>query len=796
MRPARGPLHERLNLLWVVCYCAVAVLGVRLLHVQVIRNVYYSQVAESNRTQIIPQTAPRGRIYDRNGGVIATNRPTFSLIYLPGEAKGPSHLSGLAAGLSKELRRDRDGLLELLKEARREGSAIHLAESLPLKTMFKLSELKTVYPGVDLIVEARRYYPKGAFAGHLLGYLGKMDKRSWRRLKGGGYRVDSWIGQSGLEKRYESVLRGVDGESRMEVNAQGHLKRKLGQIPWKPGGNVHLTLDPRVQEAVEEGLRNSPSGRGAVVALDPRDGSILALASVPDYDPNLFLLPEWGGAKSELTNLPEFNRAISGTYSPGSTFKIIVGAAMLEERRVRPEDRVFCRGWFRLGRRTFRCWQKKGHGWVAWMKGLTHSCDVYFYEMGLRAGGDLIESYARRFRLGAKTGIDLIGEKDGNLFGPEARRARNRGWYDGDTANLSIGQGELLATPIQMAVVIAAVANRGTFWRPYYASKLEYPNGRTVSLDRGEAVGHVALRADTWEALHGALRSVVTDGTGRRVNIPGLAVHGKTGTSQNPLGEDHAWFVAFAGREGEEPSFSVSVLVEHGGHGSSAAGPIARRAIEAAFNLTSARRPPRSRPDQATADRGLPRGSVTERSSEGMPPPDVVGERPASEALGAADRGLPRGNVTEPSGEGMSAPDVVGERPATEAVGTAEGMPPPDIVGERPASEALGAADRGLPRGSAASEALGAADRGLPRGSAASEALGAARGAVELLAESSIQASSPRGGGEPRSGPGPGTASGPIGPLERRARNESPAPDAGRRGVADPETPLIAGEQE
>jgi penicillin-binding protein 2 len=577
-------LQDRLNFLWIAFYAGAVLLGVRLLHVQVIRNVYYARVAESNRTQIIHQSAPRGKILDRRGAVLATNKPAFSLIYLPGQTRDVTRLEGLAASLSQELHEDAEELLKRLKEAHREETAIHLAENIPLKTMFKLSELKTIYPGVDLIVEARRRYPRGAFAGHLLGYMGKMDKRSWRRFRTRGYRVDSWIGKTGIEKRYERRLRGIDGESRMEVDAQGHLKRKIGEAPWNPGANLHLTLDADIQEAVEEGLRNSPSKMGGAVVLDPRNGAVLALASTPDYDPNMFLLPDWEKPKDMLKDLPEFNRAIQGTYPPASTFKMLVGAALFETGKADPKETVFCPGRFKLGRRTFRCWERKGHGRMDWMGALTNSCDVYFYTMGLRAGGRLIEQYTKRFGLGRKTGIGLESENKGNLFGPEARKARKRSWYEGDTVNLSIGQGELLATPVQMAVFAAAIANRGTLWKPFIVSKAVYENGSEEVLEKSEAAGSVDLKEETWDLIHAGMRSVVTSGTGRRVNIPGLEVHGKTGTAENPLGEDHAWFVAFAGPPGEEPTIALSILVQHGGHGSSAAGPIARKALDAAFS--------------------------------------------------------------------------------------------------------------------------------------------------------------------------------------------------------------------
>lgn len=603
----KAAYHDRLDLFWIAFYCAVGVLAVRLVHIQILRNAYFTEVAERNRTQIIYQNAPRGRIYDRNKVELATSRPAFSLIYLPGKNEDGEMLETLAASLAEELHVEKEDTLGTLRDAQRAQTPVHF-ENLPMKSMLKLSELKTIFPGVDLIVEARRAYPFGASTGHLLGYMGKIDKETMRRYRDRGYRADSWIGKTGLESLFEDSLRGADGEMRMEVDAHGRLKRRLTleQSSWSPGGDVHLAIDSRIQLAVEEGLRASPSGQGGAVVLDPRNGDVLALASVPDFDPNVFLMPAWRPERDTLKELPEFNNALSGTYAPGSTFKIITAAALLNDGKVQPQEKVFCPGRFQLGDRTFKCWEKKGHKLQDFLAGLTHSCDVYFYQMGLRAGGAAIERYERLFRIGEKTQIALPGEKGGNLFGPLARRARGKDWYEGDTVNLSIGQGELLVTPIQMAVIIAAVANRGTLWRPHFTQRVEYADGSPAYMQRPEVLGRVELNDTTWDLIQRALENVVEEGTGVAAKIPGITVAGKTGTAQNPHGEDNAWFVAYAGREGEVPSVAVSVLIQHGGHGGSAAAPVARRAIEAAFNIARAPVVPRT-PNKPTGADALPR---------------------------------------------------------------------------------------------------------------------------------------------------------------------------------------------
>jgi penicillin-binding protein 2 len=504
--------------------------------------------------------------------------------------------------LAKELKQDPADLYDRLQQAQREETAIRLAENLPQQTMFRLSELKTIYPGVDLIVEARRYYPYGRFASHLIGYMGKMDARSWKDLKNKGYRPDARIGRIGLEGMFENELRGRDGGIRMEVDAQGRLKRVLERIEWQPGSNIHLTIDATIQKAADDALRTSVTGKGAVVAIDPRNGDILALSSQPDFDPNALLSSDPTIVKNQIAQLPEFNYAISGTYPPGSTFKPIVSAAGLNENRVSPDDTVFCPGHFELGNKRFLCWEHKGHGTVAFLMGLAKSCDVYYYKMGLKMGAGVIERYARMFGLGAPTKVALRGEKGGHMFGPEARAAVGRSWYDGDTVNLSIGQGELLVTPIQMASVAATLANKGTIWRPHYTKKLEYNEGRPEYVQKPERMGSVKLKDSTWELIHHAMRLVVTDGTAHQAIFPGVEVRGKTGTAQNPAGKDHAWFIAWANKPGEESELALAVLVMNGGHGSDVAVPVAHKIIAAAYHIDEGPK----KPAKAAAP-GLPR---------------------------------------------------------------------------------------------------------------------------------------------------------------------------------------------
>jgi penicillin-binding protein 2 len=588
---AAGGRRERLEILWLVIAAAGAALGLRLSQLQILDSAEYRLMAERNASQMIYQAAPRGRIYARpdsehpEGVPLATNQPAFSLIFLPGKGTARQDLEPLARELGRQLGRDPQDLLETLEEAERDKSAARLAENLPTATFFQLSELKTLYPGVDLITEARRYYPFGRFASHLLGFMGKMNPHEWRDRKTKGYRADSRIGKMGLEGAFEDELRGRDGGTQMEVDAQGRLKRELGNIPWEPGSNIHLTIDAAVQKAGDDALRKSITGRGAAVAIDPRTGEILAMSSQPDFDPNALLSTDPEEVKRTSHDLPEFNNAIAGAYPPGSTFKPIVSLAALNEGRITANETFYCPGYLKLGSSIFHCDNHKGHGSIAFLMGLAESCNVYFYNVGLKTGGAAIERYASAFGIGQKTNIALRGEKSGHLFGPETRRKTGKGWYDGDTLNLSIGQGELTVTPLQMAVVAAALANRGKVWRPHYMQKIVYVDGRPDFVQKPELMGQVLAKASAWDLVQKAMEITVSSGTGYSARVPGLIVAGKTGTAQNPHGEDDAWFISYAGRPGEVPSIAIAVLVENGGHGAVAAAPVAKKMILASFGM-------------------------------------------------------------------------------------------------------------------------------------------------------------------------------------------------------------------
>ena len=588
--------NARLKVMMILAAAAGAVIALRLVDIQVLRHNAYLQMAERNRTQVLYQTAPRGRVFTADGVAVASNEPAFSLYYLGGN-KDPEYLERLAYDFAPRLRLPAPLMLEKLQLGAKSGKATLLAENLSTKSTVALQELQLYYPGIYLIEETKRSYPYGGFASHLLGYLGSMDDRAWRtRDLKMGYRLNSKLGKNGIEKKFEKELKGKDGGVSVEVDYRGRVKSIIEDKKWGAGSDVYLTLNFAVQKAAEEGLKNSKTGRGAAVALDTRTGAVLALASAPAFDPNIFVQYSDEENPNQSKKINEYNLAVQGIYPPASTFKIITSAAALEDGHLDVKHKVNCTGHYDSGPRVFKCWGT--HGPVDFFSGMSNSCDVYYYTVASQVGSAAIERIERKFMFGRQTGIDLPGEKAGNLYGP-TRRARNKTyWFIGDTLNLSIGQGELLVTPLKMAQFGAAVASRGNVYRPYYVDKIvSNQTGKTEQVGKTDILQKADLKPETYDLLFKALKYTVDNGTARRVKIKGLDVYGKTGTAQNPHGPDHGWFMAFAGRPGEEPSIAVAVFVEFGEGGSSAAGPIARSMLEAYFGLGAYAPKPRAAED-------------------------------------------------------------------------------------------------------------------------------------------------------------------------------------------------------
>jgi len=569
----------------IVIWCLFSLflaLSSRLFYLQVVRGGYYRDLSEQQRTHVILERAPRGIIYDVAGRVIVGNQTTFVALFYPfSQSKIPT----------KELMEEVKKILPLKNLSAsialgwRTGKVVQLSDKLDRQEMFKLQEQRLAFPGISVVKEERREYKFPEADSHLTGYLSEVTQDELDDLSDEGYKTGDWIGRSGIEQSYNTYLRGQDGGWQIEVDAYGHQTRLVRHIVPKTGNSLHMTIDEKLQEVASEGLAQSSTGRGAVVAIDPRSGAVRAFVSAPGFDPNSSLTKDF--AKYVLDKekkLPLFDRAVQGLYAPGSTFKIVTFSAALAEGGVSPELAYYCPGSFTLGNKTFSCWNKKGHGQMTLIPALANSCDVYFYQLGLKIGPKLMHKYAKDFGLGEKTGIEMPFEKKGLIPEPGWKlKKMNEPWHPGDTVNMAIGQGPLWITPVQMAVFIAAAANGGTVYQPYIVDSVVTPGGEKLYQAAVNKKGEVKMTEDVWKLLHAGLEEVVINGTGHGCYFSNLKVAGKTGTAQNPHGQDHAWFVAYA--PADNPELAIAVIVENGGHGGTAALPIARKMFEAYFQL-------------------------------------------------------------------------------------------------------------------------------------------------------------------------------------------------------------------
>ena len=568
---------------------AVAVMGAflvivgQLWYLQVLEGGHFLDASDKNRIRIRPVAAPRGILFDKNGVPLVDNRPAFTLSLIPREL--PREEQGRDAVLGRVASLLQIPYAELAESITKVPSdsflPVRVRRGLTLEDMAKIEEWKLELPGVIVEVEPQRTYPNSRFAAHLLGYV---REASDEQLKGGRYRRGDMVGQSGLERLLDEFLRGRDGGERIEVDALGRPVRVVQHTDPHPGSQVITTIDRRVQEAAEQAMEGKA---GAVVVMDPRSGDIRALVSTPAFEIDRFTATIDRAAWLRVIQDPEhplLNRAIQSQYAPGSIFKIVVTAAGLQEATIAPMDRMYCNGEFHLGAWTFKDWKEGGHGSVDLQKALAQSCNIFYYQAGLKIGGAAITKYARAFGFGTATGVELGGEKLGLIPQPKGRRKSFQG---GDIVNMSIGQGQVLVTPMQVARFMAAVANGGVLWKPRLVERIERPDRGVLYSDPGQVAGHVELSPAVWAFLRQALWAVVNEGTGIGAKIPGIDIAGKTGTAQMiahskaEKGQDHAWFAAFA--PVRDPEVVVVVLVERGGKGGQVAAPIARRILNAIF---------------------------------------------------------------------------------------------------------------------------------------------------------------------------------------------------------------------
>ncbi|MFQ5597213.1 MAG: penicillin-binding protein 2 [Nitrospiria bacterium] len=568
---------------------------------QVVNEKHYLDLSENNRLRLIETPPPRGRIYDRHGKLLVNNVPSFNLYLV--RADMPAH-ENIVQRLTRFAKIEPGKVLRKLESENGDPyRPIKIKEDLTIREVAQIEGHGLELPGVKIEAEFKRHAVSGMLGAHLLGYVGEITQvqRSMERYQ--GIKAGTIIGQYGVEHTYDAILQGVPGGKRIEVDVLGHERQVVHEKHPQRGDDIYLTLDLRVQKTAEAALNNRP---GAIVAIDPRNGEILAMVSHPSFDPNILSK----GASSEAWKAlledekrPLTNRVIQGQYPPGSIFKIIVGTAVLDMKLADPADQIECKGFIRLGRRDFRDWKVGGHGWVDLRRSLVESCDIYYYEKGRELGVDTIAKYSRMFGLGSPTGIDLSFEKGGLIPTTEwKRRVQNEPWYPGETLSVAIGQGFVSTTPLQLATALAAVIGQGVWHTPHiFLKSREYKTG--VIWERETDAGKsLPVSVQTLRTIRDALTAVVSDerGTGRKARSQIVSIGGKTGTAQvvgrtkimKEVGEksgeipeafrDHAWFASFA--PVDHPEIAVVVLVENGGHGGATAAPIAKRVIESYFN--------------------------------------------------------------------------------------------------------------------------------------------------------------------------------------------------------------------
>lgn len=568
-------------------------------HMQIIKGAYYKRLAENNRVRSVVVQPLRGIIYDRNGEVLARNVPSFNLGLVIADVKDVERtIKKIAplAGLPPE------EIKERIEAARYYDpfSPLIIKEDISMKEVALIESQSWNLPGIVIIVEGRREYPNQTVAAHLIGYVGEITQS---QLKEEGYASEPLgriIGQNGIERVYDGVLRGMVGRKNIEVDAAGHERRVLNGVEPVSGDNIKLSIDLELQKVAEDALGER---RGAVVVLDTDTGEVLALVSHPGFDPNVLSRRLSPGVWQKILKdayHPLNNRAIQGTYPPGSVFKIVMSSAGLEEGYIDSERKISCSGGMQFGRRTFRDWKSGGHGIVDLHKAIAESCDVYFYQLGNRMEIDTISRYASLFGLGELTGIDLPSEKKGLVPSTEWKlEAKKERWYPGETLSVSIGQGYLSVTPLQQAVMVNTVANSGAVVRPRILKGILSDREKRAYEFTPVETRKLHLQGSTLSLVKEALRGVVYDpgGTGGAARSALVDIAGKTGTAQvvgkRMSGDepsrfnDHAWFVAFA--PVKKPEITVAVLVEHGGHGGSAAAPVAKRIIEEYFKNKGSR---------------------------------------------------------------------------------------------------------------------------------------------------------------------------------------------------------------
>ena len=568
-------------------------------YLQVVKGADFALLAENNRLRRIPLPPTRGVVYDRHEQVLASTRPALNLVLV---REGLTDAEGQLRRLESVLGLPYDALSTRLKSmhARPTFEPLLIKEDVQLADIAKVEARREWFPSVEVEESALRNYPDGPAVAHALGYVGEVTETQLAKIADGSLQQGDIVGKSGIERQYDEILRGRRGWNLVTVNSLGRPfgSSQPGRVP-EDGRPLRLTIDQRLQRALVEALAEEV---GSGIFMDPNTGEVLALASTPGYDPNVFTAPVSQTTWTSLLTDPRRplnDRAISSFYAPGSTFKVLMTVVGLETGAINPSSTVFCSGSAVIYGRPFLCWKKGGHGTVDVHRALVHSCNVFYYLLGKKVGIDAITKYAKMFSIGEMTGIDIPGETRGNPPSAEWKeRIRKEPWYPGDTISVSIGQGLLATTPVQMATMISAVANGGLLVRPHLAK------------DSAAAPAKLPVAPSTLALIRDALADVVEEGTATRAQLGPIHVAGKTGTAQVfkksagvdadklPKDErDHAWFVGYA--PAEKPEIAFAIVIEHGGHGGTTAAPVARKVLEVFFEDRLPKPEPEEKPASA-----------------------------------------------------------------------------------------------------------------------------------------------------------------------------------------------------
>jgi len=591
--------QKRLTRLTHLVFIVFGVLFLRLWFLQIIDGPKYRIKSENNRIDLRDVLPFRGLIFDRNGQLLVDNRPSFMLGVIPEDVR---NLDGLIDDLCRLAEIDGLSAKKKIKEALKHNpfNPVYIKKGLIRDELARIETNIFSLPGVIIEVKSKRHCIYGPLAAHLIGYLGEIDKEQLSREEYKENKLGDFVGRFGIEKKWHRHLSGIRGGEQVEIDAHGRRLSVLYQKAAEPGFNIYLTIDKDLQMLAERFLCNRV---GAIVAMNPNSGEILAIASSPTFNPNDFAKGmDKEGWKKIVSNLyfPLQNRVTTGQYPPGSLFKIVVALAGLEEGVIDPYEKIYCRGSYDFKGREYRDWKEEGHGYVDLHRALVESCDVYFYKMGQKIGIDTIARYARRLGLGAKTGLQLGDEKEGLIPNREWKLRRwHVPWQEGETLSVAVGQSFTLTTPLQMVRFISALFNGGILFRPQATKWMGRENNETIFALKSDAVGRWGLKKENMELVKKALLGVVNEphGTGRRAMLDQIRVAGKTGTAQvialpekRELAKardvpykfrDHAWFVAVA--PAENPVISLAILIEHSGTGGSVAAPIAKNIFEGYF---------------------------------------------------------------------------------------------------------------------------------------------------------------------------------------------------------------------